>query len=80
MILMEYPLQHEEAQGQWLSPLHAGINIYKIFLQACRSVPKLGGSGGMLPQENFEIYNLWDCFWWLLRSHAQMKITLYDKY
>ena len=24
---------------------------------ACISTPKLGGSGGMLPQENFDIYN-----------------------
>ena len=23
----------------------------------------LGGPGGMLPQENFEIQELWDCFW-----------------
>ena len=28
----------------------------------------LGGSGGMLPQENFLFFNLWDCFWWLLST------------
>ena len=28
---------------------------------------KLVGSGDMLPQEILEIYDLWDCFWWLLR-------------
>ena len=25
----------------------------------------------MLPQEKFEIYDLWDCFWWLLRPHIR---------
>ena len=25
---------------------------------ACSNILKLGGSGGMLPQENFEIYDL----------------------
>ena len=28
---------------------------------ACGNILKVGGSGGMLPQENFEIYNLLDC-------------------
>ena len=28
----------------------------------------LGRFGGLLPQENF---NLWDCFWWLLRPNLQ---------
>ena len=30
---------------------------------ACVSTLKLGGSGGMLPRENFEIYSLRDGFW-----------------
>ena len=34
---------------------------------SCISTPKLGESGGMLPQENFEIVNLGDSFWCLLR-------------
>ena len=29
---------------------------------ACVSTLKLEGSGGMLPQKNFEIYSLRDCF------------------
>ena len=33
----------------------------------------LGGSEGILSPENFEIYNVQDCFWWLLRPHTQMK-------
>ena len=35
---------------------------------------KLGGSGGMLPQENLEICNIWNCFWWLLRPLTLAKI------
>ena len=34
---------------------------------ACSNVLKLAGSGGMLPQEKFEVHDLCDCFWWLLR-------------
>ena len=37
--------------------------LYRIFHQrgeiiACGNILKLGGSGGMLPQEDFEIYDL----------------------
>ena len=34
------------------------------------------GSGGMppLPMKFFLIYNLWDCFWWLLRPHTQFHV------
>ena len=32
---------------------------------------KLGGSGGMLSQEIFLFFSLWDCFWWLLRPNFQ---------
>ena len=49
-----------------------GSNFYVVrpnlvsmlcWVVACVSTLKLGESGGMLPQENFEIYNLRDCFW-----------------
>ena len=40
-------------QGLIQDFFHRGVEII-----ACNSVPKLGKSGGMLPQENFEIYNL----------------------
>ena len=30
----------------------------------CVSTPKLGGSGGMLPQKNFGGLNLSESFWW----------------
>ena len=33
---------------------------------ACVSTPKLGGSGGMLPQKKFAISNHPDSFWWPL--------------
>ena len=31
------------------------------------------GCGGMVPQENFDFYDLRDCFWWLLRLYTQTK-------
>ena len=41
----------------------------------CGNILKLEGSEGMLPQENFLIYDLQDCFWWLLRPHIRQKIV-----
>ena len=40
-------------------------NIVSVlcWVVACISTLRLGGSGGMLPQENFEIYSLRDGFW-----------------
>ena len=40
---------------------------------ACISTPKLGGRGseGMLPQE---VYNLGDCFCWLLRLLLVLRV------
>ena len=31
------------------------------------------GVRGHVPQENFDFYNLRDCFWWLLRLYTQTK-------
>ena len=39
------------------------------------STPKLGGSGGMPPQKNFEIFYLRECFWWLLSPLTQIIST-----
>ena len=33
-----------------------------------------GFYGGMLPKENFEIYDFWDCLWWLLRSLLSLSL------
>jgi hypothetical protein len=35
------------------------------------------GVWGHAPPEILKFYNLWDCFWWLLRPHTQMKRLLY---
>ena len=57
-------------RGGWLQPSLA------LFL----SLPGINtgffrrGSGGMLFQENLEIYKLEDCFWWLLRPHTFKKL------
>ena len=45
------------------------VSLYRMHI----SMPSIGGSGGMLPQEN---YNLLDCFCWLLRPHTQFGLLL----
>ena len=42
-----------QEQGYTWIYFQLGIRLWR----APVSTPKLGGSGGMLPQENFEIYN-----------------------
>ena len=42
--------------GLYIDLFSAG-EIRDSEVMACVSTPKPGGSGGMLPQENFEIYN-----------------------
>ena len=74
------PVRHSVCTG-WTRPLLlVTIQCYLLpallpwgEILACGSKPKVGGSGGMLPQENFEIYDLWDCYWWLLRPCTQVK-------
>ena len=47
-----------QKQGLTQDLFLAGGKAYKWdYVMACVSKPKLVGSGGMLPQENFEIYN-----------------------
>ena len=60
----------EEAIYMWSDQLRSEFGATVCILKHA----KLGGSGGMLPQEIFAIYDLRDCFPWLLRPLSMANI------
>ena len=57
------PVSMHRAGGSNFHVVRPNLVSVLCWVVACVSTLKVGGSGGMLPRENFEIYSLRDGFW-----------------